>query len=99
MSWKRCLMPRLSVCTQLCAFVYVFSRRLRAAQLGCRQQLEAGGGSNYRTDDVTSRTRAGITRSHDSCLKVSPTSTSQETQAASILRHSRGLDLEIHPAV
>jgi hypothetical protein len=40
---------------------------LRAEECGCRQQLEAGEGSDDRTDDVTSKTRAGITRSHGSC--------------------------------
>lgn len=50
----------------------VLSEELRAAQLGCRQQVEAGGESDDRTDDVTSKTRAGITRSHGSCPKCTP---------------------------
>jgi hypothetical protein len=37
---------------------------LCVGKLGYRQQLEAGEGSKDRTDYVTSKTRAGITRSH-----------------------------------
>ena len=69
---------------------YVLS--LRAEKCGHRQQLEAGEGSDDRTDDVTSKTRAGITRSHGSCPsrpKCTPHSTMRFECSFASMDHRR----------